>query len=108
MASRNGIFYDLEESPLRSTFEGITFHFSSELHRLRFEREAVRRVEWMGDSMGRRIGIEMDMRFPALVQLYRQTETRGFYIEIDGEGYSCLGDLRFAGQLLRRSDCSRQ
>lgn len=108
MASRNGVFYDLESSPLRSTYEGICFHFSSELHRQRFERMAVQRVEWMADSMGRRIGIEMDMGQPALIQLYRQTETRGFFVEYEGEGYRCLEDLRFAGRLLRRGDSNRR
>lgn len=104
MASRNGVFYDLTESPLRATHCGITFAFSSELHRQRFERLAVQRIEWLTDSMSRRIGIRMDMTFPALIQLYRQTETRGFLIEIDGVSFTCLGQLAFVGRLSRSAD----
>lgn len=104
MASRNGVFYDLSKSPLRATYCGITFTFSSELHRQRFERLAAQRIEWMDDSMSRRIGIRMDMAFPALIQLYRQTETRGVLIEIDGVSYTCLAELAFAGRLSRRVD----
>ena len=104
MASRNGVFYDLSKSPLRATYCGITFSFSSELHRQRFERLAVQRMEWMTDSMSRRIGIKTDMHQPALIQLYRQTETRGFYVEMDGESFSCLDELVFSGRLLRQRD----
>ena len=102
MASRNRVYYDLSKSPLRATYLGITFSFSSELHRQRFERLAVQRMEWMTDSMSRRIGIKTDMHQPALIQLYRQTETRGFYVEMDGESFSCLDELVFSGRLLRQ------
>lgn len=105
MASRNGVYYDLSKSPLCATHLGITFAFSSELHRQRFERLAVQRMEWLTDSMSRRIGVRMEMHEPALIQLYRQTETRGFLIEIDGETFTCLDELVFSGHL-RRSDGS--
>lgn len=101
MASRNGVFYDLSKSPLRATHCGITFAFSSELHRQRFERLAVQRMEWLTDSMSRRIGVYMDMSLPALVQLYRQTETRGFFIELDGVSFTCLDELAYVGRLSR-------
>ena len=107
MASRNGVFYDLSKSPLRATYCGITFAFSSELHRQRFERLAVQRIEWMGDSMSRRIGVKMEMHEPALIQLYRQTETRGFLVEIDGETFTCLDELVFSGHLSRLEGSTR-
>ena len=39
MKTRNGIYYDLEESPYITKFKDFRFHFSSEFYRRKFENE---------------------------------------------------------------------
>lgn len=100
MNSRYGVYYDLYESPFKTRRDGIVYHFSSELHRNRFERDVFERERIMSRSMGKRIGCwKIDMRIPAALQLYRQVETRGFLIFLESEDVyvTCLEHLELSG-----------
>lgn len=114
MPSRNGIFYNLSESPWRLSRHGMIFYFSSETHYNRFLREVDKRERQMTETMSHRIGCFVNMEIPACVQLYRQVEQRGFLVRIDliidnvvyGKGVyaTCLEHLELDGLVPRLSD----
>lgn len=114
MPSRNGIFYNLSESPWRLSRHGMIFYFSSETHYNRFLREVDKRERQMTETMSHRIGCFVNMEIPACVQLYRQVEQRGFLVRIDliidnvvyGKGVyaTCLEHLELDGLTPKLSD----
>lgn len=114
MPSRNGIFYNLSESPWRLSRHGMIFYFSSETHYNRFLREVDKRERQMTETMSHRVGCFVNMEIPACVQLYRQVEQRGFLVRIDliidnvvyGKGVyaTCLEHLELDGLMPRLSD----
>lgn len=83
-----GVCYDLEETPYRYEWRGITYCFSSIPHMNKFKREVRKRELWLNDSLSRRFGVTMRVDEVADIQLYRQVESRGFYvITNDGAEY---------------------
>ena len=76
----HGVCYDLEETPYRYEWRGITYCFSSIPHLNKFKREVRKRELWLNDSLSRRFGVTVSLELVADIQLYRQVETRGFYI----------------------------
>lgn len=78
--TRNGVCYDLRETPYIYEWRGITYHFSSEGHRAKFIRDLRKKELWLDDSLSRRFKVTISMPILADLQLYTQVETRGFYI----------------------------
>lgn len=74
------IYRNLSESPYRLTMEGITFHFSSVLHLIKFKEGVDEFTETLEEKLHNRYGIKV--RFPVFCALayYRITETRGFLV----------------------------
>ena len=98
--TRYGVVYNLADSPFITKRDGITYYFSSELHRNRFERDVAERERIMSRSFAKRVGCwKIDMRYPAALQLYRQVETRGFLIYLTDEDVyvACLEHLELSG-----------
>lgn len=114
MPSRNGIYYNLIESPWKLSRHGMIFYFSSETHYNRFLREVDKRERQMTETMSHRVGCFVNMEIPACVQLYRQVEQRGFLVGIDliidnvvyrkGVYATCLEHLELDGLMPRLSD----
>lgn len=117
MPSRNGVYYNLEESPWRVSRHGMILYFSTETHYNRFLREIDKRERQMTSTMSNRIGCFVNMEVPACIQLYRQVEQRGFLIYFDrtilltngvqvesGVYATCLEHLELDGLTLRLSD----
>lgn len=87
--SAQGVCYDLEETPYRMEWRGITYCFSSVYHMNKFKREVRKRELWLSDSLSRRFGMSITLDVVADVQLYQQIESRGFYvITNDGAEYT--------------------
>lgn len=84
MISKNGVCYDLPDSPYKYEWRGMVFFFSTEHHRAKFIREIRAREEWLDDSLSRRFRVTVHLPILADIQLYSQVETRGFYIQTDG------------------------
>ena len=84
MLTKNGICYDLENSPFVCTTPFFEYRFSSGTHLRKFNGNVDLRKSWLNDSMSRRFHIDVDMEILAELQLYMQVETRGFYVS-DGE-----------------------
>lgn len=97
--TKNGICYDLKESPY-SCFVGFyKFFFSSPAHLVKFRKGLEANREWLNDSMKRRFKFDMDMELLADFSLYRKIETRGFLIvnESTGVAYECAENIEFRG-----------
>lgn len=105
--TRNGVYHDLSESPwtyeLQTREQNMVFHFATRGHWLKFGDLLPQRVAAMNATMGKRIGVPVDMEAAAALQLYRQVETYGFRVEVDGETWP-RESLEFAGLRLKTCD----
>lgn len=98
MPTKDGVFYELSDSPYRALYGDYTFHFSSRKHQESFLDKLSVRVEWLCDSFSKRFKFEIDARLIAVFQLYFQVETRGCYVKMaDGEVLRCKENLRLHG-----------
>lgn len=106
--TRNGVYHDLSETPwtyeLQTREQRIVFRFATRGHWLKFCNLLPQRVAAMNATMGKRIGVPVDMEAAAALQLYRQVETFGFLVEVDGETWP-RENLEFAGLRLKTSAC---
>ena len=104
-----GIVYDLKISPYREYRNGFIFYFSSPSHREKFMKEVRKREDWLNDSLSRRFKIEMHVNVLADIQLYRQIETRGFYIINElGEEFGESWQIRLDGMLTSAESYNQQ
>ena len=78
--TKNGVCYNLSESPYVREVGRFALHFSSRQHLRRFDRDLPKTVPWLDDSISRRFHMRCDMHQIAVLNLYRQVETRGFYV----------------------------
>lgn len=87
--TNQGVCYDLTDTPYVVEHNGIIWHFSSVPHRNKFRREVRKRELWLNDSLTKRFGCTMMLDLVADIQLYKQVETRGFYVVTnDGSEYT--------------------
>lgn len=86
--TRNGVCYDLPNSPYTFEWRGIVWFFSSNAHRSKFIHGVRDRELWLDDSLSRRFRCTIHLPIVADVQLYTQIEKRGFYAQTnDGAEY---------------------
>lgn len=97
--TKNGICYDLKESPYFYFVGVYKFLFSSPAHLVKFRKGMEANREWLNDSMKRRFKFDMDMELLADFSLYRKIETRGFLIinDLTGVAYECPESIEFHG-----------
>lgn len=97
--TKNGICYDLKNSPYFCYTDFFTFFFSSPAHLTKFRRELEANRGWLNDSMTRRFKFNMSLDVLADFSLYRKIETRGFLIinELTGVAYECPESIEFHG-----------
>jgi hypothetical protein len=97
--TKNGICYDLKNSPYFCYTDFFTFFFSSPAHLTKFRRELEANRDWLNDSMTRRFKFNMSLDVLADFSLYRKIETRGFLIinELTGVAYECPESIEFHG-----------
>lgn len=87
--TNQGVCYDLTDTPYVVEHNGIIWHFSSAPHRNKFRREVRKRELWLNDSLSKRFGCTILLDLVADIQLYKQVETRGFYVVTnDGAEYT--------------------
>lgn len=85
MITRNGICYDLEMSSYRVKIDGLTFVFSSKMHKEKFINKHKEHREKINISLSRRFNYDVNVDKLADIVFYRKIENRGFLI-IDNEG----------------------
>ena len=97
--TKNGICYDLKNSPYFCFVGFYKFFFSSPAHLVKFRRELEANREWLNDSMTRRFKFNMSLDVLADFSLYRKIETRGFRVccEMNGDVYECPESIEFHG-----------
>ena len=97
--TKNGICYDLKNSPYFCYTDFFTFFFSSPAHLVKFRKGLEANREWLNDSMTRRFKFNMILDVLADFSLYRKIETRGFLIinESTGVAYECPKSIEFHG-----------
>ena len=102
MQTKNGVVYDLSNTPFIGTYGQYDFAFSSATHLVKFND----RVPWLNDSVSKRFHVTIDVSILAVIQLYMQVETRGFRIYDNARGrcYLCAENIILHGLTVRESD----
>ena len=95
MISRRGICYDLKLSKFKSTQGDLTFVFSSQLHKEKFEEQLKTNRDTVNYSLSKRFKIKVDVSALADIVLYKKIETRGFLIVAKEGKATCLNNLIF-------------
>jgi hypothetical protein len=80
MLTKHGICYDLSESPFVCSTAHFEYRFSSANHMRKFADNVQQRKDWLNDSLSRRFHVSIEVDILAELQLYMQTETRGFHV----------------------------
>lgn len=97
MPSRSGVCYDLENSEYKSTQNGLTFVFSSQLYKDKFESRVKENRDIINYSLTKRFGISIDVSTLADVVLYRKIEKRGFLIVAKEDKMQCVKHITYDG-----------
>ncbi len=99
--TRGGVYYNLAESTYKYKHKNVTFVFSSDFNKRRFERqikdfakEEFNRLEYI-------LGFELDESFMdiAILKIYQKIESRGFYIIGERGVIKCQSDLMLGAQV---------
>lgn len=109
MISRNGICYDFSVSDYRHTVDGITYVFSSELHKEKFAKRLSDNRKTISKSLSKRFGFDITVTKLADIVLYKKIETRGFLI-VTNEGKEICqnNNLKLDGEILTLKTCQEQ
>lgn len=104
--TRNGIAYNLHESPYQEVVEyeedksslfGIEYVFSSELYRNKFNNEMINHRKKINNSLSNRFGFRIVNPVISDIHLYSKIEKRGFLIRVDGVNVECLDNITLSG-----------
>lgn len=101
--TKNGVCYNLPESPYYTVTEHFTFYFSNIYHKRKFDGGLIAKQEWLSDSLTRRFKLRMTADDLAALHFYRQVETRGFFVvDVYGREYRSIhafeGDVVIEGE----------
>ena len=84
--SRNGIYYILKQSDYTVVYGALTFYFSSQNYRDRFNEEVIEAVDLYNARQAARTGIRSAAIFTPAFELYRRIEKRGFFVVLEWLG----------------------
>lgn len=101
MLTRNGISYNLEQSPYNvvKTYNNtvITYKFSSQLYVDKFTARIDDNRKKINNYISKKYKIDFSNDILSDLNLYSETEKRGFFIYIDGGGCKCLSNIKLDG-----------
>jgi len=104
MLTRAKIAYNLHKTPykLELEYEGqkVTYHFSSELYRIKFNSRCGEHRRMITESLSKRFGFTVKSDLIADLRLYATIEKRGYLISIDGEYTECQNDIILDGMTM--------
>lgn len=99
--SKRGICYHLPDSPyqIKVSYDGqmVTFFFSSSLNVEKFYERCAGNREAISASLSSRFKFIIKNDILCDIVLYEKIENRGFYIDVDGKGYSWLEEVELNG-----------
>lgn len=104
MRTRNGIYYNLQESEYHVTIKGITFWFSSKLYLSKFMERHNEERDILNYAQSRRFKTELDLSMLADLRTYASIEKRGFLVDIKGVRYVCLKDINLQLEIKTLND----
>ena len=103
--TRNGIVRDLKKSPHKLILHYnenyfITFFFSSELYKTKFEERMHEHRQLINSKLTKRFHFQIQNEAISDVTLYSTIEKRGFLIKsnIDDKEITCLNKVRLDGK----------
>ena len=76
--TRNGIYYNLYESPYQFRSDSLCFYFSSQFNLNRFNQQLPKRKSSIKTYLSKLFGFEIEATHLAEVHLYAKIEKRGF------------------------------
>ena len=87
--TRNGIFYNLDESFYKFEMEdtGLTFVFSSLLHMVKFREEFEIFRKKINKSLSQRFNLPIEQKLISDLTLYKKIENRGFKVTAKGVSF---------------------
>lgn len=100
-----GIAYDLRVSPYKTKINYtqnyyITFIFSSELYKRKFEDRIESNRISINESLTKRFGFEIENNPLCDIKLYTSIEKRGFLLRNSKEGFEWLENIKLDGKNL--------
>lgn len=101
MLTRNGISYNLEQSPYKvvKTYNNteIIYKFSSQLYVDKFTTRIDDNRKKVNDFISKKYKVDFSNDILSDLKLYSETEKRGFFIFINGGGCKCLSNIKLDG-----------
>lgn len=99
------IAYDLTISPYKTKInyspgKSISFVFSSDLYKTKFESRLSENRSTINESLSKRFGFEIKNDVLCDIKLYSSIEKRGFLVKINKERFTCLESLELDGKNL--------
>lgn len=98
---------DLAASPWRVSTGGITYHFSTEIHKDRFVERLENYRADVRQKLSKRYRVAANIPLLADICLYRLIENRGFYIECKEGVYTWPEQVELSGGQLTSRDCGQ-
>ena len=103
--TRNGIVRDLKKSPHKTILNYsenyfITFFFSSELYKTKFEERLHEHRKLINSKLSKRFHFQIQNEAISDMTLYSIIEKRGFLIKsnLDGKDITCLDKVKLDGK----------
>lgn len=85
MKTRRGIFWDLTESNISYQAEGLTFYFSSNFNKMRFEKDYRNYIITESNKLFNKYRVPFNFNLFLILAKYRSIEKRGFRVEVDNQ-----------------------
>ena len=109
--TRNGIAYNLKESPYRLEvpYKGysLLYVFSAERYKKKFYDEFIENREKISESLSKRFGFQVHNDLLSDLRLYVAIEKRGFLVMKDEVKIECLENITLDGEKLTISGSGR-
>lgn len=106
--TRNGICYDLKNSPYELDFVYedyyILYRFSSIMNRNKFVAAIQDNRNKINDSLSNRFKFNIKNDILCDLALYTKVEKRGFYVRMEDEEITCQENLELIGQRVVRKN----
>jgi hypothetical protein len=102
LLSRNGVAYDLENTPyvykMQYGDNVFDFKFSSKLYMDKFMCKSFDNRKQINESLTKRFGFAIENNLLADIKLYASIEKRGFLIANQDRRFHCLNNIVLDGQ----------
>lgn len=98
MLTRDGVCYNLINSPYFFETKDITFYFSSNFYKQKFIEEYIQNRLKISESLSNRFDLKLNFINPADIILYSKIEKRGFVINYKGVFIKCKSNLILRGE----------